>query len=349
MAGQSLNIDHLNTLYTASDVHELFRRLGYDVPEPSPFEADALDELELDEADRANVVRAYIIARRDGHTVYLYEVRDPGAARLRSLAWHALQRGSALLVLTRDYHDMLFVDPRFAGRAIKSHVRVSKLRVTCAEATRHDLDTLNAIHAHRRSGTQIDQAQRDAFNVTVVTKRFYDDYRGHYERARAAIQRANPGVRDFYDPDKLHAFTQRLLGRLMFLYFLQRKGWLGGRARFLSERFVAIQRQNAGATGAASGETYHYYQDVLDPLFFDTLNTPRPGGITRWEGVRIPYLNGGLFDRDRDPDGPIVLPDSLFDPNQADGLLHFFNRYNFTITNDTPLEQLCITHKLGRG
>jgi hypothetical protein len=337
MAGQSLSIAHLNSLHSATDVHELFRRLGYDVDAPAPFEAGGLDALELDEADRASVARAFIVAQRDGHTIYLYELRDLGMARLRSLAWHALQRGSALLVLTRDYRDVLFVDPRFAGRALRSSVRVSKLRVNTAEATRHDLDTLNAIHAHRRTGLQIDQAQRDAFNVTVVTKRFYDEYRQHYERARAAIRKANPGVRDFYDDAKLHAFTQRLLGRMMFLYFLQRKGWLGGRSRFLTERFHAVQRQVAGTE--TSGESYRYYHEVLEPLFFDTLNTHRPGGITPWEGLRIPYLNGGLFDRDRDPAGPIVLPDSLFDPYHAEGLLRFFNRYNFTIANDTPLEQ----------
>src|SRR5690606_6653444 len=68
-------------------------------------------------------------------------------------------------------------------------------------------------------------------------------------------------------------------------------------------------------------------------------NTQRPGNITKWSGIRIPYLNGGLFDESRDPKGPITLPDTLFDPYHADGLLAFFNRYNFTVADDTPLEQ----------
>ncbi|MGV2437195.1 MAG UNVERIFIED_CONTAM: hypothetical protein LVT10_21755 [Anaerolineae bacterium] len=50
-------------------------------------------------------------------------------------------------------------------------------------------------------------------------------------------------------------------------------------------------------------------------------------------------MNGGLFDRERDPQGIIILPDSLFDPNSPEGVLAFFNRYNFTIADDTPLEQ----------
>ena len=86
-------------------------------------------------------------------------------------------------------------------------------------------------------------------------------------------------------------------------------------------------------------DTYHYYREVLEPLFFQTMNTKRPGDITHWEGIRIPYLNGGLFDKARDPAGPILIPDAIFDPNDVNGLLGFFNRYNFTIANDTPLEQ----------
>ena len=168
-------------------------------------------------------------------------------ARLRALAWNILQRGTGLLVVTTPiergiYREILFVDPRFASKPNKSSVRVNKLKVVVAEPTRHDLDTLNAIHAHRRSGQQVYDAQGAAFNVTAITKRFYDTYHDHYERAKAAIQKANPGVADFYDANKLHAFTQRLLGRLMFLYFLQRKGWLGERPRFLTDSYRFTQR-----------------------------------------------------------------------------------------------------------
>ena len=158
-----------------------------------------------------------------------------------------------------------------------------------------------------------------------------------YERAHAVIAASNPHIAAFHEPDKLHAYTQRLLGRLMFLYFLQRKGWLGGRPRFLTDQFRATFQRHSGE--ATSGETHYFYREVLEPLFFDTLNQRRPDHITRWDGIRIPYLNGGLFDRSRDPAGDLLLPDSLFDPSNQGGLLEFFNRFNFTVADDTPLEQ----------
>ena len=338
MTVASLTLSDL-LIENAADVHRLLRRLGYDAYEPSPFEGTDLDEFELDNADRRAVERAYIVATRGNHSVYLYEVNDLSAIRLRGLAWHALQRGTALLLVTRDYREVVFVDPRFVGSATKSSVRVNKLKMVTADPTRHDLDTLNTIHAHRRSAQQIYDAQAEAFNVNAVTKRFYDEYRRHYEHARALIQQYNPGVREFQneeESDKLHAFTQRLLGRLMFLYFLQRKGWLGGKGRFLTDRYNETMRQHAGEHDQ---ETFYYYREVLEALFFQTMNSKRPGDITLWSGIRIPYLNGGLFDEARDPAGPILLPDALFDPQSADGLLAFFNRYNFTIADDTPLEQ----------
>ena len=338
----SLSFPHI-ALRNAADVHEMFRRLGYDIAEPDPFEREELTQFEFDPTDAVSVQRVYIVAKRDMHTVYLIEVDDLRTARLRGLAWNVLQRGTALLAVTKDYHEIVFVDPRFVGSATKSSVRVNKLKLLVTDPTRHDLDTLNAIHAHRRTGSQIYDAQAEAFNVASVTRRFYDEYRVNYERVRTAAQQYNKGVREFQDADKadkLHAFAQRLLGRLMFIYFLQRKGWIGERTRFLTERYLGLIRRHADdISQPADTETFNFYTEVLTPLFFETFNKQRLGNITQWPGILIPYLNGGLFDPSRDPDGPIMLPDSLFDPHSSDGVLAFFNRYNFTVSEDTPLEQ----------
>jgi hypothetical protein len=67
------------------------------------------------------------------------------------------------------------------------------------------------------------------------------------------------------------------------------------------------------------------------------MNKPRLDNITQWKGLKIPYLNGGLFDQSRDPQTRIILTDSVFDIHE--GVLGFFNRYNFTVADDTPLEQ----------
>lgn len=337
---ETLSANHLRNLLTSPEgLHQMFGLLGYDVYDPEPLD---VEDLELNETDRPHVNNVYLLNDMNfGHTLWLYEVSDMRMIRLRGLAYDALQRGGThLLAVTYDYKEVTFVHPYFAGGTSKSHVRVNKLKVITADPTRHDVDTLNALHAHRRTAADIYKAQAETFNVTRITRKFYDEYRRHFQRALEIIPAHNKGIREFQAADqrqKLHAYTQRLLGRLMFLYFLQRKGWLGGQRDFLTRRYHETMRQHAGELG--DGETYYYYREVLDPLFFETLNKKRPDNLTQWRSIVIPYLNGGLFDRDRDPAGMIVLPDSLFDPNSNEGLLAFFNRYNFTVADDTPLEQ----------
>src|SRR5690554_4056484 len=107
MSISSLGFQHLS-VRSAADIHELFRLLGYPVYEPEPFEGPDLDELKLDDVDRASVQRAYVVSNLENHSVYLYEVDDLRQARLRGLAWNALQRGTALLVVTRDYREVVF-------------------------------------------------------------------------------------------------------------------------------------------------------------------------------------------------------------------------------------------------
>ena len=131
----SLSFPHI-ALRNAADVHEMFRRLGYDIAEPDPFEREELAQFEFDPTDAASVQRVYIVAKRDMHTVYLIEVDDLRTARLRGLAWNVLQRGTALLAVTKDYREIVFVDPRFAGSATKSSVRVNKLKLLVTDPPR---------------------------------------------------------------------------------------------------------------------------------------------------------------------------------------------------------------------
>ena len=337
---QTLNKNQLSDYLSSADgIHEMFRMLGYDVFDPEPFSAEDLD---LNENDAPYVKQVYMLTDPDfGHTIWLYEVTDARMVRLRGLAHDAMQRGGGhLLLVTTDYKEVIVAHPYFINdKVTKSATRVNRLKIITNDPTRHDVDTINALHVHKRSANDLWIAQQEAFNVTRVTKKFYEEYRTHFAHLKEVIVQYNRHIPEFVNSDQtgeLHAFAQRLLGRLMFLYFLQRKGWLGGQTDFLTRRYIETMRNHAG--GIEDDNSY-YYRDVLDPLFFETLNKRREEDWTRWKGLKIPYLNGGLFDRKRDPEGLITLPDALFDPNSDEGLLAFFNRYNFTIGDDTPLEQ----------
>lgn len=173
-----------------------------------------------------------------------------------------------------------------------------------------------------------------AFDVEAVTDKFFKEFRDLFEDVKAALPKS------IRQPADRHAFTQRLLNRLLFLCFLQKKRWLKApglahpRTTYLFDLFDFA---------LAQGE--EFYTDYLYDLFFNALNRPPSIGDDR-ERDRlalklgfVPFLNGGLFDQADalDAPGAVVLPNKLFQPILGpDGLLR---RYNFTVTESTPLNQ----------
>lgn len=119
---------------------------------------------------------------------------------------------------------------------------------------------------------------REALGRDVLTRRFYRDLEQAVRAlADGALGKASDEVR--------RSLALRCASRLLFLSFLEVKGWLDGDRAFLS-------RQVAAHGG-------HLHRALLEPLFFGTLNAPvsHRASAARAFG-RLPFLNGGLFTRD---------------------------------------------------
>ncbi|MDP8245156.1 MAG: TaqI-like C-terminal specificity domain-containing protein [Candidatus Hinthialibacter antarcticus] len=164
------------------------------------------------------------------------------------------------------------------------------------------------------------------------------------------IKKKDKAVRDEFKNKniKTEDFSKKLMGQIVFLYFLQKKGWLG------------VEKGKQWGTGPhnfmrrlATGEygTYkNFFNDRLEPLFYDTLASDR--GHEAYCEIfkrRIPFLNGGLFEPLGDYDWKktdIVIPDRLFINDDfveegifGTGVLDVFDRYNFTVNEAEPLEK----------
>jgi len=183
---------------------------------------------------------------------------------------------------------------------------IRKLVLDPAHPTRHDLDVLEGIAANGLANDpdRLYLRQAEAFDVERLTDRFYRAYADLFHRTVARVQEANRGHEAFATAEGTRAFAQRLLHRLLFLYFLQRKGWLADDPRFLTTWYRRVTR--ADPPGNA-------WRDLLRPLFFDTLNRRRMGdGSPR---RTIPYLNGRLFEPEgRTPTGGSSCPTTCSTP-----------------------------------
>lgn len=170
----------------------------------------------------------------------------------------------------------------------------------------------------------------DAFSVERLNKEFFAGYKAQY----------NKFLQQLSDNKQNRDYVKKLLGRLVFLQFLQKKGWMGASAsrsdwKGGDKNFLSKLVNN-------HSNDKRLLSDVLEPLFFGILNTKIEERETffiknKWnisllkEFNGIPYLNGGLFDKDRIDELDIDFPYSYFKE-----LMEFFSMYNFTIDENDP-------------
>lgn len=184
----------------------------------------------------------------------------------------------------------------------------------------------------------------DRFNVELVTKEFFQKYKELYEKARKHLE-SDRGFGIFAGRNNvdLDTFAKKLLGQIVFLYFIQRKGWLGaakgapissGDKNFVRSLFIKAKKEGK-----------HFFNDYLEYLFYDALNKKpeKPGSFYRdYFDCQIPFLNGGLFEPIENynwRNEALNIPDSLFSNNQEDGILDVFDLFNFTVYEDDPIDK----------
>jgi hypothetical protein len=187
----------------------------------------------------------------------------------------------------------------------------------------------------------------DAFSVSKLSKDFFEEYKVHYKAFNDYLKDSPyrksvfniPKHRDAVENEKaekpIRDFVKRLLGRIVFLYFLQKKGWLKSiwaEAEEIQSDHIFMKHLLQFAD-----KKKDFYTTYLVPLFFETLNKKRKNDLFIADGTilgEIPYLNGGLFEKDFEKVESIEFKNKLFQE-----LFGFFDSYNFTIIEDSPDER----------
>ena len=206
-----------------------------------------------------------------------------------------------------------------------------KLRTAAERIAMLDLEILDtaALFENAQLLTPLDISnQHDAaFDVDTVTAQFFADYQRVFKRLQTELETQTA------DKKWAHDAAQQFLSRCLFLYFIQRKRWLGENPGFLRTFWTAYQ------DAAQPADTF--VDKWLNVLFFAAFNNRFHGGYRYFpDSIRetlqyAPYLNGGLFRRNEwDTAYNTTIPDDLWRE-----IFTFFEGYNFTIAEDTPLEQ----------
>ena len=179
----------------------------------------------------------------------------------------------------------------------------------------------------------------EAFNIETVTKEFFERYKNLFLHLKEELDRLvakDQQVKAEFTEKKLDTanFAKKLLGQIVFLYFLQKKGWIGvpldGKWGDGSKRFLQ---------GLFADKTAYdnFFNDVLEPLFYKALALENTDNIYAPLNVRIPFLNGGLFEPMNNYDWQNT--DILIDNTVFESIFTTFDLYNFTVREDEPLEK----------
>lgn len=235
-----------------------------------------------------------VAARVREHIIIFHD-----SARAESI-WQWVRRGAGQTSAPREelYH-----------RALPGHRLIQRL-----QAIAFDLDEEADLTL-----TDVVGRVRSAFNVEKVTKRFYEGFQAEHTAFSTVLSGIDP-------PETRRWYTSVMLNRLMFTYFVQKKGFLDGDPDYLRSHFLRTQRTGRN----------RYYQDFLQPLFFAGLARPRAQRspeIIQLLG-EVPYLNGGLFQLhyiETQYGGSIAIADEAFERS-----LDFFDRYRWHL-DDRPL------------
>jgi type I restriction-modification system DNA methylase subunit len=174
----------------------------------------------------------------------------------------------------------------------------------------------------------IQQRHDEAFDVEAVTKKFFADFCEIFSVVAKDIRKNN----DWHD-DIVEKETQTLLNRLLFLYFIQRKGWLNREREYLHKRFKEHLTHDK--------DGFSYYSRFLHPLFMRLSTEMKEAASFLGD---VPFLNGGLFDDEyggQQRQAKLLRRTRMKVSNRA--LKRVFDevleKYNFTVREDTPLNQ----------
>lgn len=311
--------------------------LGYD---NNPYFNYDKSKVNLDNVEE--IRNNHLISDTSDFKIWLFEMEDIKTDVMNKIA-NKLYNGNPfeynLLIFTDlNYNELTFLH---YYKEEKEKLKIRRLNIEDSRFTRTDLDILYLISIKNKKiidDLDIELEYRKAFNLEEVTKKFFAEF-------KREIDNIEKNIIGFKDKQDKRNYAVLLASRMVFLYFIQKKKWLNGKKDFLYDRYKYCIN---------SKTQLNYFKEILEPLFFDCLNTPMDTGMLKNRNERakklyedfksqtdvicdpqyygIPYLNGGLFDRH--PKYEINTEISINNEVFKEIFDNLLEKYNFTVRED---------------
>ncbi len=345
MSGLNESIINISKYKSISAISNLFKQMGYNKAKVIP-----LDKTQYELPPRANeLIQEFSLICDYDKQFQIYFVKTPSMRRtdFRTIIepfYRRFPNVNTLFIFTNDFSELAFVSPlRIPFDTTKIKILLRTLYLDPSSPYHTDLEVLEMIRINPDEQTPdiIWQKHKTAFDVERVTKEFFEAYKNALNFIRDEILIPQNKA----DYSKCHSFAQQLLSRIMFLYYLQKKGWLKWKDYVPDKRYIKNLWQKYKEYRKTPNS---FYSEWLFALFFYAFNKKHDYSKSQLPEeikesfILMPFLNGGLFTpNELDEIGfevPDIVFEMLFDVDPLDKNKGFFERFNFTVREDTPLE-----------
>ena len=324
-------LDILQNFHGIKPLKELFwRELNYDRHD------DPISRVDWNEADRFYTADDPVVFATGGgesgfHLIYtrLDSDRLPLTAERPIISRLLKDYPYALFIFSNsEQTDWHFVNAKFDEEHPEKRRLYRRITISPREKLRTASERIAMLDAESLDSPLEIQSRHDkAFDVEAVANEFFKGYQSVFQRLQDDLtNRTN-------DQQWAHDYALQFLNRCMFLYFIQRKKWLGDDTEFLKTFWESYQTTDQPVNS--------FVDRWLNVLFFRAFNNKFHGGHRHFpDTIRkalasAPYLNGGLFtENDLDNQHDFQISDSRFK-----SIFNFLESYNFTIAEDSPLDQ----------
>lgn len=371
--------------------------------------------------DKSQLFAKYTDDKRNEIGILIIKLKDnktPANARTlqRNFIAHLLEYYGLDASLTAIYSE---TDPTWRLSFVKKEIsiEVGKLKTKVSPAKRYSYlfgedepnhtakEQLLELLENNNKKYSVKEIE-EKFSVEKVTKDFFEKYKENYLKLKETLEKNDEFVYESKRCDfTSEEFTKKLMGQIVFIYFLQKKGWLGVKLvphrlsndefdeiykdkdiitkkvldkyfiefnnqkiikkellekikeneeelKVLSNAFVNTKYDEEWGTGEKKfirkifnnclNRSKNFFDDYLEPFFYEGLNHKRTNQYFSVFNCKIPFLNGGLFeplDNYMWETATFNISNDIFSNENEDGILDFFDRYNFTINEEEPLEK----------
>jgi len=331
--------NHLEKISNFKDIYDLFKLLNYPdeiiYPSPTRRKKDSFN-FKKEDQDRIKEVYSIIsigegLSKGDNLQVFFIECNSISTKFTRDVTKKLTESYRSLLVIfTDNYENIVFILPENVKEGDVFKLKLTRLHTIKSDLYYTDIDIVyRLVYEQENNWRFIFKKWKDAFSVERVQDSFFEDYKKVFFKVRDYLREQKVPKKES------HEFTLQLLNRIMFIYFISKKGWLREK-KFISFLWKEYKK---------SIEKDAFYNKWLKQIFFKAFNgrAAEISGIS--ESMRLllleyaPHLNGGLFREGKldkhESLKNLILPDYLF----LELIQDFFERYNFTIKEDMPLDQ----------